>query len=451
MILRTIISGQTVHGSQNKRIVHPYTGASPDSVEYAGDIRIERFLNTVDIHAFRRRLVSAADSMSRYLKEHKPEITAIAANETGSPIRYQADDLDAARMFLQKLDILETMLPKMYLLEPKGNILLILPANEPIITSTILTFSSLFIGNVVFVKPSSKAPTYSSMLVRELSKLLALKERVHFLLADSAEVERLMRNKTFDFVLSFGSRSTNRKLATICAEAEVEFLQESEGNDWGYVDKDYSPIEEISRLIVDSFVRHNGQMCNAMRGVMAHSSIYDALVDRIKEQISTLTVGSPILSGTNVGALIAGTETRAGLVIKEMAAKAEEVWNFTAQGGVVSPTLVLNPEDGSPICRESIFAPVLWIKKVGGSSEAISFLKEQNLHGLGFSVFSKDEKVINECIRDIKVGRINVNKHPLETGLFDPLGGIRLSGRGGPSFWIEKVANRKFINDGRQS
>ena len=373
-------------------------------------------------------------------------ILTTVAQETGSPIYYHLEDLESSYMFLEKLSSLEKLLPKKYICEPKGNVLLILSANEPVIVTTILVFSSLFVGNTVFVKPSAKTPSYGYFLIKELAKVPAPKQRAHYLLIDKKETGRLIRSKSFDFVLSFGSRETSKKLGIICADSEVEFLQESEGNDWAYVDKKCEPLEEVSKIIVESFTRHNGQMCNSVRGVMAHSSIYDEFVELLKNRISALSIASPRLLGSRIGALILGTSARANALASEAAAEAGNVWNFSIKNNVVVPALILNPDDNSSIISESIFAPILWVKKVENHLEALSFYNKKNRHGLSFSVFSQDQGVVNDLTSRIQVGRININKHPIKPGLFDPLGGVRLSGRGGPSYWVEKLSNRKYVN-----
>lgn len=446
MILTTLIDGKARPGVTRKAVVHPSTGASSDSIAYAHSLTILPFSGVADTQKFQRELIGIAAKFARYLKENEEPIAQNAAKETGSPIRYQRHDIEGSRTFLRRLRTLNTILPAKYQYEPKGNILLILSGNEPIITSTILVFSCLFMGNVVYVKPSSKSPSYSRMLVRQLTKTPLLKKRVHYLLADGAETERLIRAQSFDFVLAFGSRSTNKRVGIICAEEEVEFLPESEGNDWAYVDKISAPVAEISRTIVDSFTRHNGQMCNALRGVMIHAGVYEKLLLRLKHDFSRLTLGSPLRSDTQIGALIAGTESHAERLVEEAGTHAKEMWRTPAADHAFRPAIIIEPKNISSVFSESVFAPILWIKKVKSHEEAISFFREKNRHGLGFSVFSKNKKVVDEYKRNIRVGRININAKPLDIGLFDPLGGIRLSGHGGPSHWIEKVTNRKFIN-----
>ncbi|MCI0532881.1 aldehyde dehydrogenase family protein [bacterium] len=446
MILQTIINGRRYAGSIRKKIVHPYNGKTPRSFVYARGLAIDPFEAPKDIDALRLELAQAVKKIIYYLKKEQKQILEDVSNETGSPIAYHKEDMDASISFLENLQALKKLFPKGYLSEPKGNILLIFSANEPIITTAILVFSSLFMGNSVFVKPSSKSPTFGYIFVSELSKIPALKKRIHYLLIHEEEAERLIRARSFDFVLSFGSRGTNKKLSALCAEAEIEFLPESEGNDWAYVDRSAGDIKKISACLEESFTRHNGQMCNAVRGVLVHASIYDALERELKQGVAKIPCGNPAYGNAKIGALLPGTAPRAAQIVKESEPHAESVWNFSADGNTISPTLILKPTEEAAIVRESIFAPVLWIKKVKNHAEAINFYAQHNKHGLGFSVFSKDKKVIDDCTRRIKAGRININRHPLHIGLFDPLGGVGLSGRGGPSRFVEKVSNRKYIN-----
>ncbi|MBI1888390.1 MAG: aldehyde dehydrogenase family protein [Candidatus Spechtbacteria bacterium] len=445
-VLTTLLAGRAMLGAVRKKIVYPYSGPSSRFVEYARNVSINPFNRVNDLAAFRSELLAAASVLRARLDAEKNTLLRTVAHETGSPIFYHLEDLKASHMFLDKLSSLRKLLPKKYISEPKGNVLLILSANEPVIVTTILVFSALFVGNTVFVKPSAKTPSYGYFLIKELAKIPSLKQRVHYLLTDKKETGRLIRSKSFDFVISFGSRATSKKLGVMCADSEVEFLQESEGNDWAYVDKECEPLEKVGKIIVESFVRHNGQMCNAVRGVMAHSSMYDEFVEHLENRISSLSIASPYLPDSRIGALIVGTSARANALASEAATKAGNVWNFSVKNNVVAPALILNPDESSSIISESIFAPILWVKKVENHLEALSFYHKKNKHGLSFSVFSRDEEVINELTTGIQTGRININKHPLKPGLLDPLGGVRLSGYGGPRYWVEKLSNRKYVN-----
>jgi len=446
MIIKTILSGQEVDGLVNKKVILPYSGSSTTTLQYSKINRIGQFVNIDDLKMFRKDLENAAESMLDYLEKNEEIILKTVADETGSPIHYHRQDLRNSITFLKSISVLGKFQTSDHLYESKGNILLILPANEPITTGTILVFSALFMGNNVFVKPSSRTPSFCYLLVRELSKLPFLTSRVHFLSIEKDEVERLIRKKTFNFVISFAGRSTNTKLSVVCAESEVEFCQESEGNDWAYIDKNYEVTQEFVEIIVNSFIRHNGQMCNSLRGIMVHSSVYKKLIGDLQEKISSVLVGSPNSPATRVSALISGTVQRAVQLVREVQSTVDGIWNFTNHDNIITPSIVLNPGNSSPILTESIFAPILWLKSVDNHSEALSLYHSKNMHGLGFSVFSYDNEVLDKFVSQIKVGRLNINVDPLQAELFDPIGGVKLSGHGGPNHWVQKFSDRKFIN-----
>ncbi len=445
-LLTTILFGNSPPGQDRKEIMFPYSGSSSRFFEHARDLSIQPFVMPDDLSAFRIELGAAAHAFSSYLETKGDVIAETVADETGSPISYQHEDREGARMFLSKLPHLHALLPRKYVSDPKGNVLLILSANEPIIVTTILVFTALYDGNSVYIKSSTKSPTYGYLLARELAKNPALKNRVHYLLVDREETGRLIRAKSFDYVLSLGSSATNKKLMTMCIESDTDFSPENEGNDWCYIDSGGDSLKKMSKIIAESFTRHNGQMCNADRGVMVHTEKYDAFVADLKDRIHTFRVGSPRLKSSDIGALIQGTADNADILVRDSAERGAEVWNYARKDTVMSPTLILNPDENSSILSETVFAPVLWVKKIKDHEDAISLYEKRNLHGLGFSIFTNDEDVVKEFVTRLRVGRININKHPLKTGLFDPLGGIFLSGRGGPSHWIERLSNRKFIN-----
>lgn len=444
--LTTLLAGRTIPGTTREKIIHPYSGLSSRSFEYARDVSILPYEPVDNLPAFRSKLLAAALALRSRLNSEQDKILTTVAQETGSPISYHFEDMRASQKFLNQLSYLEKLLPKKYVSEPKGNVLLILSANEPVIVTTIAVFSALFVGNTVFVKPSAKTPSYGYFLIKELAKNPHLKKRIHYLLTDKEETGRLIESKSFNFVLSFGSRETSKKLSILCAQSEVEFRQESEGNDWAYVDKKCESLNEVARIIVESFTRHNGQMCNSVRGVLVHSSVYNEFVEHLKNRISDLSIGSPQLLGSHIGGLILGTSARANALVSEATTKGKNAWNFSVKDNVITPTLILNPNSNSSIISESIFAPILWVKKVENHLEALSFYHKKNIHGLGFSIFADDEKITSYLTSRIQAGRININKHPLKNGLWDPLGGIRLSGYGGPRYWVEEFSNRKYVN-----
>lgn len=446
MILKTLLDGRLVKGAIERKVIYPYSGMSSSSIQYAKDINIDPYVPINNMGAFRSSLNHASKVIISYFGKDKNKIIKTVTNETGSPIQYHLDDMVKAITFLKKITSLKKSLSKTYIYEAKGNILLILSANEPLTMATMLIFSALFMGNTVFVKPSSKTPSFSFLLIKELTKIFALKNRVHFLLIDKEETERLIRAKSFDFVLSFGSQLTNNTLKILCAEAGVEFLQESEGNDWVYVDESCDNLEKVSRILINSFVRHNGQMCDSVRGIILHSDVYDRVVDQLKTNILNINVGSPLLIKSQIGSLIEGSSARINSVIDKTRVTSDVILNYSIKNNTVSPTLVINPKDDSLIISENIFAPVVWIKKVDTYQDAISLFREKNKHGLGFSIFSNNKKIINEFICNIRVGRLNINKNPIDIGIFDPWGGVGLSGRDGPSYWVEKISNRKYIN-----
>ncbi len=445
--ISSIINGKEYRGGGIRQIVYPYSTDALSFFEYADKIEISRFQIIDDKKAWKNELRIAANKLRQILSEERTlkRMLRIVANETGSPIQFHKEDIRVVQEFLTKLTQLDRLLPKGFFSEPKGNVLLVLCANEPITVTTILVFTALWTGNVVYVKPSSKTPTFAYFLVKTLAKYPAFRKRLHLVLSDRQETERLIATQSFDFVLSFGSRATSKALRKLCVEAETEFLEESEGNDWCYVDRDNSSLSRIATTLQESFTRHNGQMCNAVRGVLVHKDVYDEFIRHLQKEVSSVHMGDPLLINSRAGALLAGTAMHVANIVQDAQNKGGRIENYSFTENVISPTLIFDPNDDCAIISEGIFGPVLWVKPVGSVYEAIDFYNRKNLHGLGFTVFSQNKKVVDILSSAIRAGRININNHPLHIGLFDPLGGVKLSGKGGPHYWVEKLTNRKFV------
>lgn len=445
--ISSIINGKEHRGGGIRQIVYPHSSDTRSSFEYADKVETSRFQTLEDVKAWKKELQIAADELRQVFSEERTlnRISKIVANETGSPVQFHKEDMRVVQEFLTKLTQLDRFLPKGFLSEPKGNVLLVLCANEPITVTTILAFTALWTGNVVYIKPSSKTPTFAYFLVKSLAKHPALRKRLHLVLSDRKETERLIAKQSFDFVLSFGSRATSKALRKLCAEAETEFLEESEGNDWSYVDRDNSSLLRIATILKESFTRHNGQMCNAVRGVLVHKDVYVDFIRHLQKEVSLVHMGNPLLIDSRAGALLAGTVMHVANMVQDARNNGGKIVNYSFTENSISPTLIFEPNDDCAVISEGIFGPVLWVKPVGSAEEAIDFYNKKNMHGLGFTIFSRNKKVADILSSAIRAGRININNHPLHIGLFDPLGGVKLSGKGGPHYWVEKLTNRKFI------
>ena len=66
---------------------------------------------------------------------------------------------------------------------------------------------------------------------------------------------------------------------------------------------------------------------------------------------------------------------------------------------------------------------------------------------MGFTLLSNNNEIDN-LVKQLNVARINLNCDPLEISFFEPWGGVKNSGIGGPINWLEKFSNKLYIKNG---
>jgi len=445
--LYTIIDGKKLKGTSNKSVIAPYS------------LRKVANINCYKLKDLKRTCIQKNDlevlhvilnKLSKYLTSNQKKLAKIVAEETGSPLKYHVNDIKSVIMYINYLNNNPILFNNLYKLEPKGSLLIILSSNEPVILGTIPLLTALVAGNTVYLKPSTKTPSFSYLIVNKLIDLGISSKSIHLLLTDRHSIEMIIEKHLVDCVLSFGHHKTNRILGSLAARSGLEFISENDGNSWAYVDKCFSlSYEELVSTLIYSTIKHNGQMCDSLRGVFIHKDIFSKLSKDIITNIRKVRVGNPLYKDNDVGALISGTSFKVQSTVAEAKISPDKVYNYRVKNNIIYPTVIISPPMKSALVKEGVFAPVLWIKPVSNPGTVIKLHKSLNSHGLCFSIFSNNKKSIDLLTKNIHVGRINIESSPVEVDVTSPWGGISKSGFGGPANWIERFTNRKIINYGQ--
>ena len=193
------------------------------------------------------------------------------------------------------------------------------------------------------------------------------------------------------------------------------------------------------RGIVFSAAGTAGQRCTSLRRVIAHSSIADELVDRIKAAYDTLPIGSPLADGTLVGPLIdkASYEGYVSALEKaqanggELVAGGERVLaDGDADAYYVQPALVRMPTQ-SEIVRAETFAPILYVMTYDDFDDALAMHNEVP-QGLSSSIFTMNvreaERFVSADGSDCGIANVNIGPSGAEIG--GAFGGEKETGGG---------------------
>lgn len=373
------------------------------------------------------------------LEQRSLEIANIAVSETGSPIKYHLEDIKAVVNFARNIDKIKSVYSDKFDLMPKGRVLINMSSNEPIILSGMTLISSLYTGNQVFIRPSTKTPSIPFLFVNILLESGLKNSLVHFIPVNKNDFEMTLVNLNINYVLSFGSTMVNRQIAKVCVENGIDYSIENDGNDWVYVDNEIGvSLNQLASLLAKSIIKHNGQMCDTPRAIFLTNKNYLTFYELLKSELKSIKTRNPYEMDTDFGNLLIGTD---GLL--------NSISDIEKNSEVVNNYLIIQSNNISDFVdiETPKFVPHIYLAKVSDINEMISFYRKHNKYGLGFTIFSSNKENVELITDQIKVGRININKDPVAISYDSPWGGVFLSGNGGSIDWIDRFVNRRYINE----
>jgi betaine-aldehyde dehydrogenase len=176
-----------------------------------------------------------------------------------------------------------------------------------------------------------------------------------------------------------------------------------------------------------------GQCCNSGSRVLVQAPIAEKFVAAVVERSRHVTVGDPLVPGTQVGAITTDKQLKTILAHIDGARRAGATIELggarmNRTGMYVEPTVVAGVTPDMAIAREEVFGPVLSVLAFRDLDEAVA-LANSTLYGLSAAVWSRDFSTCLTAARGIRAGTVWVNTF-LEGHAELPFGGYHESGIG---------------------
>jgi aldehyde dehydrogenase (NAD+) len=276
-------------------------------------------------------------------------------------------------------------------------------------------------------------------LVREAARRAGAPEGISSLVLGGAEAGQvLVDDPRVALVSATGSTRMGRAVAPRVAARFGRLLLELGGNNAAIVTPS-ADLDLTVRGIVFSAAGTAGQRCTSLRRVIAHSSIADELVDRIKSAYQSLPIGSPLADGTLVGPLIDQAAYDGYVTALEkaqanggelLAGGSRVLADEAPEAYYVQPALVRMPTQ-SDIVRAETFAPILYVLTYDDIDEALA-LHNEVPQGLSSSIFTLDvreaERFLSAEGSDCGIANVNIGPSGAEIG--GAFGGEKETGGG---------------------
>ena len=316
--------------------------------------------------------------------------------------------------------------------EPYGIVLIVAPANYPLMLAGIQAIQALVAGNAVLIKPGIGG-TLPAMALTELLIQCGLPASTLQVLPESKEAVAIAMQQGVDKVVVTGSVDTGRSIARNAAEHAVPAIMELSGCDAMFVLED-ADVDLVSDCLLFGLILNQSQTCIAPRRVFASPELTGIIIKRLLEKLGDRPSLAQAFTATSRLAESAQNRQHAAAMIEaavsEGATLATEPFEKVDGRLVFKSIAVLdNVRPEMKIVRVDPSFPVVSFLRVSNEQEALDWSRQCGL-ALGATVFGSRARCEN-LARRIDAGVIVIND--VITATADPrvpFGGRHQSGYG---------------------
>jgi aldehyde dehydrogenase (NAD+) len=335
--------------------------------------------------------------------------------------------------------------PGHHLLErwhPLGVVGVISAFNFPVAVYAWNAALALICGDAVVWKPSEKTPLCGEAVMESLFEALRrfgnAPDGVVACIQGGADVgAALVAQRSVALVSATGSTRMGHAIASACATDLKRSLLELGGNA-AMIVAPTADLDLAVRAIAFGAVGTAGQRCTTLRRLIAHDTVLNPLLVRLKGALASLPIGDPREASTLVGPLI---DQRAFEAMQSALLKARadggtitggerlEIANCP-RGFYVRPALVEMPSQ-TAIVQSETFAPILYVLRYAEFADALR-MHNNVPQGLSSSIFTNDMREAEEFLSATgsDCGIANVNSGPSGAEIGGAFGGEKDTGGG---------------------
>ena len=327
--------------------------------------------------------------------------------------------------------------------QPLGPVGIISAFNFPVAVWAWNTALAIICGDPCIWKPSEKTPMTAAACQVLFDRAVAkfgddAPEGLSSVIQGMRDIgERMVSDVRMPLISATGSTRMGRQVGPVVAERFGKCILELGGNNAIIV----APSADLDMAIpgiVFGAVGTAGQRCTSTRRVIAHESVYDDLVARLKSAYKGIRIGDPLAANTLVGPLV----DQMSFDAMEKALDEARAEGGTVTGGgralegeypnayYATPAIVELDGQTASMCEET-FAPILYIIKYSDFEDAVA-IQNAVPQGLSSSVFTTDVREAEAFIAtggsDCGIANVNIGTSGAEIG--GAFGGEKETGGG---------------------
>lgn len=317
--------------------------------------------------------------------------------------------------------------------EPKGVVLIIAPWNYPFNLIFGPLAAAIAAGNCAILKPSEYTP-HTSALMKQMVEELFPENEVALFEGDKDVAEILLR-QPFHHIFFTGSPAVGRIIMRAAAANLTTLTLELGGKSPVIIDESAAVKDAVEKLTAEKFF-NAGQTCIAPDYVFVHRRHYETFLKLLEQQIrdsygqdAAAREASPyyarVISSIHYRRLTAMVEQAL-----EVGGRIVAGGQFNPDDNYISPTVLTDLPEDTPLLQEEIFGPVLPVLPYEDITKVLNFINARP-KPLALYVFSRRKQNIERIFANTSAGGSCINDSAvqfLHTNL--PFGGINNSGFG---------------------
>jgi aldehyde dehydrogenase (NAD+) len=374
--------------------------------------------------------------IARQLQERSREFAVLESLDGGKPIKESRDvdlPLAAAHFFYYAgwADKLDYAFPGR-IPTPLGVAGQVIPWNFPILMAAWKLAPALATGNTVVLKPAETTPLTALLLAEVIREADLPPGTVNILTGAGKTGAHIVEHEDVDKVAFTGSTEVGKIIQRAVAGTGKHLTLELGGKAANIVFED-AALDQAVEGIVNGIYFNQGHVCCAGSRLFVQESVFEPLLDKLRDRLATLRVGDPLDKNTDIGAINSKQQLRRieELVesgVKEGAEIYQPSCDLPDRGYWFRPTLFTGVAQSHRIAQEEIFGPVLSVLTFRTPEEALE--KANNTpYGLSAGVWTEKGSRILWMTSRLRAGVIWANTF----NRFDPsspFGGYKESGFG---------------------
>lgn len=316
---------------------------------------------------------------------------------------------------------------------PKGVVGIIGAWNYPAMLVLSPLVGALAAGNRAIIKPPDVTPRTSDVLAEMIGECF---DPSHVAVV-TGDVEAAVQfsELPFDHLIYTGNTEIGRRVMMAAARNLTPVTLEMGGKSPTIISDDFPIDRAVTRILMGKSI-NSGQTCIAPDYVLIHRSreqeFVDAWVRAVSRRYPRIAENPDITWIVNdrhyrrLRALIEDARARGAKVVEVNPAHEE----IPEGRRIVPHTVLTDVSDDMRVMQEEIFGPVLPVRSVGSTEEALEYVRSRP-RPLAFYYFDVDKRRARRAVNEILSGGVCVNDTVLHVGNFNlPFGGTGESGVG---------------------